>query len=340
MQRTEKETVLVLGAGNFGTCLAQHLATCGHEVTIWARNTKISASINEFRRNPNYLKEIELSERISATSELSAELVKNSTVVLLAIPTQYLRSVLESIADGFPEDKLLVSAVKGIEIDSRKLPDKIVEDVLGKKIADKLVALSGPSFAIEVAKQLPTAVTMASSDTSRAEWGQKVFHSPFFRVYTSPDPKSVEVAGALKNVIAIASGACEGLGYQSNSRAALITRGLAEMTRTGVALGANPLTFIGLSGVGDLFLTCTSQKSRNYTVGYRLGRGEKLEDIIKTLGSVAEGVYTTKSAYHLGKELGVDMPIIGEVYKVLYENKPIKEAVHDLLHREAKTEHN
>jgi glycerol-3-phosphate dehydrogenase (NAD(P)+) len=209
---------------------------------------------------------------------------------------------------------------------------------LGADVADNLVALSGPSFAIEVAKRLPTAVTMASLNKDRAVWGQRVFHSPYFRVFTSSDPKSLEVAGALKNIIAIAAGACDGFGYQANSRAALITRGLAEMTRAGVAYGANPLTFNGLSGVGDLFLTCTSQKSRNYRVGYRLGQGEKLENIVQSLGSVAEGVATTKAAYQLSLDMNVDMPITKEVYRVLYEAKPIKEAVLALLNRDAKDE--
>jgi glycerol-3-phosphate dehydrogenase (NAD(P)+) len=338
MQTPTKESVLVLGAGNFGTCLAQHLATKGHAVTLWAREHEICDGINRQHRNPKYLAEISLSDAVKATTELNGQMIKNYSVIVLAVPTQYLRSVLEKVSAQFPKNALLVSAAKGMEVSTRKLPDQIVSDVLGAEVGENLVALSGPSFAIEVARQLPTAVTMASRNRQRAEWAQEVFHAPFFRVYTSSDVAGLEVAGALKNVIAIASGACEGLGFQANSRAALITRGLAEITRAGVALGANPLTFKGLSGVGDLFLTCTSEKSRNYTVGYRLGKGEKLQAIVETLGSVAEGVATAKSAHQFGNELGVELPITQEVYRVLYEDKPIREAVLALLNREAKDE--
>jgi glycerol-3-phosphate dehydrogenase (NAD(P)+) len=338
MQRQDKESVLVIGAGNFGTCLAQHLAINGHKVMLWAREPEIRDSISSNHRNPKYLREIPLSHDLTATCDLSPTMIKKYSIVVLAVPTQFLRSVLEKIRKDFPREILLVSAVKGMEIETGKLPDQIVADVLGPGVAQDLVALSGPSFAIEVALKLPTAVTMAGRNKSRVEWGQRVFHAPFFRVYASSDIIGLEVAGALKNVIAIASGACEGLGFQANSRAALITRGLAEITRAGVALGANPLTFKGLSGVGDLFLTCTSEKSRNFTVGYRLGRGEKLADILATLGSVAEGVHTAKSAYSFGQKLHVDLPIALEVYRVLYEDKPIKEAVLALLNREAKAE--
>ena len=198
--------------------------------------------------------------------------------------------------------------------------------------------LSGPSFAIEVAARQPTCVTVASLSTERAHRTQRLFHAPFFRVYDISDPIGLEIAGALKNVIAIASGACAGAGFQLNARAALISRGLAEITRFGLALGANPLTFAGLSGVGDLFLTCTSEKSRNYTVGYRIGQGESLQYITDTLGSVAEGVTTTKAAYEMAKRLGVDSPITDAVYSVLYEGKNYKVAMLELMSREPSQE--
>jgi glycerol-3-phosphate dehydrogenase len=232
----------------------------------------------------------------------------------------------------------MVCAAKGIELGTQRLPKDIIADVLGAEHGDNAVFLSGPSFASEIAARQPTCVAVASKDARRAAWAQELFHAVHFRVYTSDDPIGLEVAGALKNVVAIAAGATVGIGFQMNSRAALITRGLAELTRIGAALGANPLTFKGLGGVGDLFLTCTSEKSRNFMVGYRLGRGEALAEVQRTLGSVAEGVATTKAAFELSQRLGVDVPIIHETYNVLYEGKPIAQAVMDLLTREAKPE--
>ncbi len=338
MQSSNKNRVLVVGAGNFGTCLAQHLASIEHEVFIWARDKKVTDSINEQHRNPKYLSTITLSDRISATHILEEGLVKSCAVILLVIPTQSLREVLEKLKGKVSEDQLLISAAKGIEMASLKLPHDIISDVLGEKIAEKAVALSGPSFAVEIAVQQPTGVSAASKFADRAKWAQDIFHAPYFRVYTSDDPRGLEVAGALKNVIAIASGACAGLGFQANARATVITRGLNEISRFGKALGADPLTFTGLGGVGDLFLTCTSEKSRNYTVGYRVGMGEPFEEVVKNLGSVAEGVHTTKSAYELSKKLAIDAPITEQVYKVIYEAKPVKQAVYDLMHRDAKRE--
>jgi glycerol-3-phosphate dehydrogenase len=248
-----------------------------------------------------------------------------------------MREVLGKLKPYWRPDMLLVCAAKGIEVGRLHLPRDIIADVLGKEVAHNAVFLSGPSFATEIAARQPTAVAVASKDPKRAAWAQELFHAAHFRVYTSDDPIGLEVAGALKNVVAIASGASVGIGFQMNSRAAVITRGLAEITRVGVALGANPLTFNGLGGVGDLFLTCTSEKSRNFSVGYHLGKGESLEAAIKAVG-VAEGVSTAKAAYDLCNKLGVEAPIITEVYRVLYEGKPITQAVMDLLTREAKPE--
>jgi glycerol-3-phosphate dehydrogenase (NAD(P)+) len=331
------EKILVLGAGNFGTCLAQHLAEKGYQVTMWSRSEEVVSTVNTSRKNPKYLSTINLSPRLSATNNINEDLMKQVSVVVHATPTQTMRQVLESIKQFWRPELLLICAAKGIEMGSLKLPTDIIADILGPGVAEKSAFLSGPSFAVEIAAHQPTAVAVASKDQSRAAWAQELFHAAHFRVYTSDDPVGLEVAGALKNVVAIAAGASVGIGFQMNSRAALITRGLAEITRIGVAMGANPLTFKGLGGVGDLFLTCTSEKSRNFSVGYRLGKGEQLEQVLREVG-VAEGVTTTKAAYDLVNKLGVDAPITAEVYRVLYEGKPIAQAVMDLLTREAKPE--
>ena len=332
------EKILVLGAGNFGTCLAQHLAEKGYGVTVWARSPDIVASINNTRKNPKYLSAVTLSPRLNAINKIDPQVVTEASVILLATSAQSLSSILPELKGHIRLNQLLVCASKGIEVGTMRLPTQVIEDCLGSEIAWKSAFLSGPSFASEVANRQPTCVVAASRDPKRAAWAQELFHAAHFRVYTSEDPVGLEVAGALKNVIAIAAGASVGIGFQMNSRAALITRGLAEITKVGVALGANPLTFKGLGGVGDLFLTCTSEKSRNFTVGYRLGKGESLDEILSSTDSVAEGVATTKAAFDLAKKLNVETPIIDEVYRVLYERKPITQAVMDLVTRDAKPE--
>ncbi len=331
------EKILVLGAGNFGTCLAQHLAEKGYHVTIWSRSQTVTDSINTSRKNPKYLSSINLSPRLSATSNLDAKVIGEASVIVHVTPTQTMRGVLTQMKPHWRQELLLICAAKGIEMGTLLLPHDIISDVLGQETSDKAAFLSGPSFASEIVARQPTAVTVASRTEQTAHWAQELFHAAHFRVYSSDDPIGLEVAGALKNVVAIAAGASVGIGFQMNSRAALITRGLAEITRVGAAMGANPLTFKGLSGVGDLFLTCTSEKSRNFSVGYRLGKGEALDAVIASVG-VAEGVTTTKAAKELVEQLGVEAPIITEVYKVLYEHKPIAQAVMDLLTREAKPE--
>ncbi len=338
MSHRQGEKILVLGAGNFGTCLAQHLAEKGSNVTIWCRSAAVAEAINSSRRNPKYLSTINLSPRLSATSKIDDELIRSVSVVVQVVPTQASRAVLEMLQPYWRPDMLLVCAAKGIETGTLLLPGAIIGQILGVHAADEAAFLSGPSFASEIAARQPTAVTVASKTLQRAQWAQQLFHADHFRVYTSDDPIGLQVAGALKNVVAIAAGASQGIGFEANSRAALITRGLAEITRVGVAIGANPLTFKGLGGVGDLFLTCTSEKSRNFTVGYRLGRGVPLNQVLAEIGGVAEGVSTTEAAFELAEKLGVDAPITSEVYKVLYRSKPIAQAVIDLLSREAKPE--
>lgn len=332
------EKILVLGAGHFGTCLAQHLADKGYSVNIWARSPDVVASINNHHKNPKYLSTLTLSPRLQAINTIDPKAHADTTVVLVATSAQSLSQVLPMVQPILHEGTLLICAAKGIEVGTLRLPSEIIAHALGNEAAAKSVFLSGPSFATEVAARQPTAVVVASKDQGRAQWAQELLHAAHFRVYTSEDPVGLEVAGALKNVIAIAAGASVGIGFQMNSRAALMTRGLAEMTRIGIALGATPITFKGLGGVGDLFLTCTSEKSRNFTVGFRLGRGEFLDSILLNVGSVAEGVATAKAAYELSQRLKVETPIIDEVYKVLYEQKAITQAVMDLITRDAKPE--
>ncbi|KAI8925751.1 6-phosphogluconate dehydrogenase [Entophlyctis helioformis] len=332
------ERVLVVGAGNFGTCLADHLSDLGHDVTIWARDQRLVDGINHDHKNHKYMPNVELSPTLKATTSLSAETLEAATVILMSIPTQHMRSILQQIRGNLSLRHLVVFVNKGIEVSTGKLPNDIAIEVCGSDIGERAAFLSGPSFAAEIVKRQPSCVSVASKSTLRSKRTQRLFHAPHFRVYEIHDTVGVEVAGALKNVIALASGACSGVGFQMNSRAALITRGLAEITRFGIALGANPLTFAGLSGVGDLLLTCTSEKSRNFTVGYRLGQGETLEEIVTSLGSVAEGVATTKAAYELARRLDVDSPITDQVYAVLYQGKPIKQAFRELMERDPSDE--
>ncbi|MGE0171522.1 MAG: NAD(P)H-dependent glycerol-3-phosphate dehydrogenase [Oligoflexales bacterium] len=335
---TGGEKIIVFGGGNFGTGLAHHLAEKGNTVTILDRNPAIVESIQKRHINEVFLPDVKLSHRITAKTSLAAADFVAVRAIVLAVPSQFLRDVLVQYARHVTVDKLFISAVKGIENSTQLLPHGIVGDVLGKEIMEGMVALSGPSFAVEVVAKQPTAVVVAGKNKARVLEAQDLFHTPYFRAYSSDDPVGVEVAGALKNVVAVAAGACVGLEFQRNSLAALMTRGLAEITRLGVAMGAQPLTFVGLSGVGDLILTCSSEKSRNYRLGFYLSKGLSLEDVKQKLGSVAEGYTTARSAYELGRRLGVDTPIIDQVYEVLYQGKPIAEAVSALLTREAKSE--
>ncbi|KAJ3328797.1 hypothetical protein HDU76_009270 [Blyttiomyces sp. JEL0837] len=334
----EDKKVLVLGGGNFGTCLADHLADLGIDTTIWARDTRVVDSINQTHRNSKYMKDIDLSPNLKATSVLDDETIASANVIIFSIPTQHMRDILLQVEPHIRKSHLTLFVNKGIEITSGKLPSEIVEEVWGHERGIAAVFLSGPSFAVEVVRRQPTCVAVASAVKVRALRAQRLFHAPHFRVYTCPDVVGVEVAGAMKNVIALASGACTGLGFQQNARAAIITRGLAEMIRIGVRLGADPLTFAGLAGVGDLMLTAQSEKSRNFTVGRRLGAGEELQHVLETLGSVAEGVETTRAAYALCRRVNVDSPVCNAVYSVLFEGRPISAAVKGLMERDPSAE--
>ncbi|KAG8714476.1 hypothetical protein FRC09_017574 [Ceratobasidium sp. 395] len=320
--------VLVLGAGNFGSCLADHLADSTHQVYLWARSPQLIETFNKERRNEKYLTDHLFSEGIEAIGPdlPSPAFLKEVDVVLFAVPTQGLRKVLEELKPRMPEDKipLLIFVNKGIETGTQALTLEIVAETCGKDIAKASTFLSGPSFAKEIIKRQPTTVSVSSLSLSHAQKTSDLFHQPWFRCYTGADPVGVELAGALKNVYAIASGIADGLGYENNTRA-------AEMTRIGTAYGASPLTFLSLAGIGDLMLTCTSAKSRNYTVGYRLGKGEKLDEIIRTLGSVAEGVTTSEGLKPLTQKLEVHAPIADGVYSVLYEHRDAREVAVELM---------
>jgi glycerol-3-phosphate dehydrogenase (NAD(P)+) len=329
--------VAVVGAGSWGTALANVLAKKGIETILWSHEREVAEAIEREHRNPRYLSEIPLDPRLRATCELTAA-VEGADVVVSVSPSHVVRDVLGSAAPHLRGDALVVSASKGIEVETLKPMDGVLADVLPPAIAHRAAFLSGPSFALEVGQEYPTAVTMASRDEDAARAAQELFQTDYFRVYTNADVTGVEIGGALKNVIAIASGVVDGLGFGHNTRAALITRGLAEMTRLGVALGADPLTFSGLAGMGDLILTCTGALSRNRSVGVELGRGRSLEEILGGMTMVAEGVRTTRSARDLARRVGVEMPIVEEVYALLYEGRPAREAVENLMLRAPKAE--
>ena len=329
--------IAVIGAGSWGTTLANLLAKKEHKVTLWIYERDLAARIVASRENDLYLPGFPLSPQLLFTADLN-EAVRGRQLILLVPPSQVMRQVVSGISGWIGEETLLVSASKGIENDSLQTMAEVIGECLGSKNRKRLTFLSGPSFAREVAAEMPTAVVAASSDGQAAATTQEVFSTPYFRVYTNDDVMGVELGGALKNVIALAAGVSDGLGFGYNTRAALITRGLAEMNRMGLALGANPATFAGLAGMGDLVLTCTGDLSRNRTVGMELGRGRTLAEILAGMKMVAEGVKTTLSAYQLACRLGVDMPITEQMYRILYENKDPRQAVTDLMLRGLKAE--
>jgi glycerol-3-phosphate dehydrogenase (NAD(P)+) len=326
----------VLGAGSFGTCLAM-LCAREHDVRIWARDADLAESINRDRRNPRYLSDVHLPERVHATADL-AEALEGREMVICAIPSHGVRDVVGRASEHLPEGAILVSTVKGIELGSWKRMDQVFEDVLDPKHHPRLTYLSGPSFAREIANQCPTAVTVAAQEEGYAISVQESLSCPWFRIYSSSDVIGVELGGALKNVVAIAVGICDGLGLGLNARAGVMTRGLREITRLGTQLGADPLTFLGLAGMGDLVLTCTGDLSRNRKVGLALGRGEKLDDIVSGMNEVAEGIRTTTAACALADEHSVEMPIAQSVRRVLDGDLEPKEAVERLLSRQLRNE--
>jgi glycerol-3-phosphate dehydrogenase (NAD(P)+) len=326
----------VIGGGSWGTALAHLLGGKGYEVRLWALEPEVVRSINDERVNLLYLPGVTLSSQVQATFRLK-DVLDGVHLLVNVVPTQYIREVWTSIKGKVPSVPL-VSASKGIEVATGKTVDGIFLDLFGTEVRGRWACLSGPSFAREVAQGLPTAVTLASWSSEVAREMARVFMTPRFRVYTHDDVVGVELGGALKNVIAIAAGICEGMGLGHNARAALITRGLAEMSRLGVAMGARPLTFLGLSGMGDLVLTCTGDLSRNKTVGFRMGKGEKLQEIIGEMTMVAEGISTSKAVVQLAQRMGMDMPISTEVYRILHEGRDLGGALTELMDREPRPE--
>lgn len=327
----------VIGAGSWGTTLANLLATKGLPTRLWVYEEDLCRRMKNKRENDVYLPSFLLHKNLYITSDLS-DAVMGARMVLFVCPSQVMRPVLTSLKQYLRDDCLLVSAAKGIENGSLKLMSEVFSEIVSETLYRKMVFLSGPSFAREVAEKIPTAVVAAAAQLRFAEVAQKIFSTDYFRVYTHDDIVGVELGGAIKNVIALAAGVSDGLGFGHNSRAALITRGLAEMTRMGVALGGYSTTFAGLSGMGDLVLTCTGDLSRNRTVGIELGRGRKLKDIISGMKMVAEGVKTTLSAYQLAQQLNIEAPIIEQMYAILYQDKDPQRAVNDLMLRELKSE--
>ena len=331
---------VVVGAGSWGTALAKMLSDKGYQITLWGHRQEHVDEIVSERENRTYLPGFKLSDNLTATADLK-EAASNQPVVVMVVPSHGFRDVFQKLLPHLSNNTYVVSAVKGIENDTLMTMDQVMEDELSRLTSPPdlhLGVLAGPSFAKEVAAGVPTAVSVAAKSKEEAVFFQEFFNAPLFRVYACTDLIGLELGGALKNIVAIAAGISDGLGYGTNTRAALITRGLAEISRLGVAMGAEPLTFSGLGGLGDLVLTCTGDLSRNRTVGLKLGQGKKLSTILSEMNMVAEGVMTTRSAWNLAGKMEVEMPILEQVYQVLYKDKPCNEAVSDLLSRSLKQE--
>ena len=333
--------IAVVGAGAWGTGLSIVLGRGGrHPVRLWAFEPEVRESINQRHVNERFLPGLPVPESVLATGDLRDALLE-SEIVVIAVPSQHVRHIVQQMRPHLQPAMLFVTATKGLEEDTLQRMTEVVSSVLQADggFAPRIGALSGPSFAKEVARGDPTAITVASSDQELAETVQREFSDPRFRVYRNDDVIGVELGGALKNVIAIAAGVCDGLGLGHNSIAALITRGLAEITRLAVACGGRAETMAGLAGLGDLVLTCTGGLSRNRSVGVELGRGRKLQEIISTMhGAVAEGVFTTHAAVGLAAARGIEMPITGQMYAILYGGKTPSDAIHELMTRSAKSE--
>ena len=333
----EKQKIAVLGPGSWGTALAQVLNDNGHEVRIWGNLADQIDEINQQHTNQRYFKELVLDEKIRAYHDLEQALA-GVDAVLFVVPTKVTRLVAQQVAACLDHKVKVMHASKGLEPDSHKRLSLILEEEIPAQLRSEIVVVSGPSHAEETIVRDITLITAASKDLETAKYVQNLFSNHYFRLYTNTDVVGVETAGALKNIIAVGAGALHGLGFGDNAKAAIITRGLAEITRLGVKLGANPLTYSGLSGVGDLIVTGTSVHSRNWRAGDALGRGEKLADIEANMGMVIEGISTTRAAYELAQELGVYMPITQAIYQVIYEDLDIKEAIHAIMNNEFKAE--
>ncbi|SEB64732.1 NAD(P)H-dependent glycerol-3-phosphate dehydrogenase [Paenibacillus sp. GP183] len=324
--------VAVMAAGSWGTALAAVLADNGKEVWLWSRNEDQVVEINTLHHNSRFLADTKLSTEIRATSSVQ-EALSGAAAIVLAVPTSGMREVASRIRPFLHKDTLVIHAAKGFETGTLMRMTGVIADEIPQLKEEKIVVLSGPSHAEEVILKSPATVVVASQDQGSAEMAQDLLINPYFRVYTNSDVLGVEVGGALKNIIALGAGLSDGLGFGDNAKAALLTRGLAEVARLGVAMGAYPQTFAGLAGLGDLIATGTSKHSRNWRAGYMLAKGEPLDQVLEKMGMVVEGVKTTKVAYELSRTFGVKMPISDELYHVLFEGKSPKLAVEDLMGR-------
>lgn len=333
----EVSKVAVIGAGAWGTALAAHAARRDHDVVLWAREPEVVRDVRELHENKLFLDGVSLPKTVRATGDM-AEALAGARIVLLVPPSAFLARVAAEAAPHVAPDAHVLIATKGIENDTLRLMNEVTSHAMPAIPASSLAVLSGPSFAREVGMGLPTDVVIASRDEAVASALADEFHSPMFRVYSSDDPTGVEVGGAMKNVLAIAAGVCDGLGLGTNARAALITRGLSEMARVGVALGGQPLTFMGLSGVGDLILTATGALSRNRALGMKIAEGLDPATYLASQRTVAEGYLTAKAAWAVAQKLGVDAPITEQVYHVLHEGRPLLDAMKQLLTRAQKHE--
>jgi len=337
LDNIEEIKIGVVGAGSWGTALANLLATKGYAVDLWVYEASVRDEILEHGENRVFLPGITLSSQLRPWNDI-ADVVTGKDLVLTVVPSHLVRQVAGKMAPHISTDAIIVSASKGIENKTFLTMTRVLGDMLQNTRKENIAVLSGPSFAFEVARTMPTVVTVASSDLKVAETIQHIFATPFFRVYTNDDPIGVELGGSVKNVIAIAAGIIDGLGLGLNTRAALITRGQTEIRRLGLKMGANPRTFTGLAGIGDLILTCTGDLSRNHTVGKRIGQGEKLADILSGMKMVAEGIKTSESVYNFSRSLGVEMPICHEIYHVLYDDVSPEDALFRLMTRDLKKE--
>jgi glycerol-3-phosphate dehydrogenase (NAD(P)+) len=327
----------VIGGGSWGTALASVLGQNGHDTVVWAHDKEVARALTEKHQNPKYLPGLQLSERVSGTHAL-AEALAGAELVVAVNPSHFTRQVMREALPFLPRATPIVCATKGIENETLFTMYEVLEDVLPAELHPYLVCLSGPSFAKETMQRMPTAVVVASPWEKMAQRVQRYFSNDYFRVYTSVDVAGVELGGSLKNVCAIAAGISDGMGFGNNTRAAIMTRGLAELVRLAVRKGANPLTLSGLAGMGDLVLTCTGELSRNRTVGLGLGRGQTLPQVLSGMTQVAEGVRTAKSVHDLARKLGVEMPLHEAIYRILYEGLSPKAALQSLTSRELKSE--
>jgi glycerol-3-phosphate dehydrogenase (NAD(P)+) len=331
------EQIAIIGAGSWGTALAKLLAEKGNDVLIWAFEKAVVEGINEKHANPLYLPEVKLPKNVKATEDVALAL-QGKRSVLSVVPSKALRIIWTKYGGLLDPESLLLSCTKGIEEESLKLMSDVLSECLPKHPRENRVVLSGPSFAREVAEGLPTSVVIAGARAAVVETFQRLVHSNSFLAFTNDDIVGVEVGGAVKNVIAIATGISDGLGLGHNTRAAIITRGLYEMIKIGNAMGANPLTFAGLSGIGDLVLTCTAELSRNHTLGFHIGKGDSLEGITSKMRMVAEGVPTTRAVHQLAEKKSIKAPICEAMYRILFEGLPPRQAVTELCSMEIRNE--